>query len=219
MGRWRCRRQASLIAGHPARQTLRCMGDSSRGMKSTRNRSLHRRSRQAASNVHGIFLCTAEPTSETLGFFLSPRPDTALGPVRSASFQLDCCPGLVITYGRDTENKPERPTHRTDGGTHLAVYRRRAGRRSPRPQPVAAPRPALCRATRAFDPAYQRAAIADLKRLRLVPSCAHGSACAPAQTVAAISAVGRFSSAGGVADLQAAIAAGVAAYRAGAVTR
>ena len=39
------------------------------------------------------------------------------------------------------------------------------------------------------------------------------------QTVAAISAVGRFSSAGGVADLQAAIAAGVAAYRAGAVTR
>jgi hypothetical protein len=31
--------------------------------------------------------------------------------------------------------------------------------------------------------------------------------------------VGRFSSAGGVADLQAAIAAGVAAYRAGAVTR
>jgi hypothetical protein len=40
-----------------------------------------------------------------------------------------------------------------------------------------------------------------------------------AQTVAAISAVGRFSSAGGVADLQAAIAAGVAAYRAGAVTR
>jgi hypothetical protein len=40
-----------------------------------------------------------------------------------------------------------------------------------------------------------------------------------AQTVAAISAVGRFSSAGGVADLQAAIAAGVAAYRAGPVTR
>jgi hypothetical protein len=37
--------------------------------------------------------------------------------------------------------------------------------------------------------------------------------------VAAISAVGRLSSAGGVADLQAAIAAGVAAYRAGAVTR
>jgi hypothetical protein len=34
-----------------------------------------------------------------------------------------------------------------------------------------------------------------------------------------VSAVGRFSSAGGVADLQAAIAAGVAAYRAGAVTR
>jgi hypothetical protein len=32
-------------------------------------------------------------------------------------------------------------------------------------------------------------------------------------------AVGRFSSAGGVADWQAAIAAGVAAYRAGAVTR
>jgi hypothetical protein len=55
--------------------------------------------------------------------------------------------------------------------------------------------------------------------LRLVSSCAHGSACTRAQTVAAISAVGRFSSAGGVADLQAAIAAGVAAYRAGAVTR
>jgi hypothetical protein len=34
-----------------------------------------------------------------------------------------------------------------------------------------------------------------------------------------ISAVGRFSSAGGVADLQAAIAAGVAVYRAGAVKR
>ena len=42
---------------------------------------------------------------------------------------------------------------------------------------------------------------------------------ASARTVAAISAVGRFSSAGGVADLQAAIAAGVAAYRAEAVTR
>jgi hypothetical protein len=40
-----------------------------------------------------------------------------------------------------------------------------------------------------------------------------------AQMVAAISAVGRFSSGGGVADLQAAIVAGVAAYRAGAVTR
>jgi glucose/mannose transport system substrate-binding protein len=74
------------------------------------------------------------------------------------------------------------------------------------------------------------APIADFKRLRLVPSCAHGSACTRAQTVAAISAVGRFSSAGGVADLQAAIAAGVAdlqaaiaagaaAYRAGIVTR
>jgi glucose/mannose transport system substrate-binding protein len=58
-----------------------------------------------------------------------------------------------------------------------------------------------------------------LKGLRLVPSCAHGSACTRAQTVAAISAGGRFSSAGRVADLQAAIAAGVAAYRAGAVTR
>jgi glucose/mannose transport system substrate-binding protein len=68
-------------------------------------------------------------------------------------------------------------------------------------------------------PAYQRAGIADFKRLRLVPSCANGSACTRAQTVAAISAVGRFSSPADVADLQAAIAAGVAAYRAGAVTR
>jgi hypothetical protein len=79
--------------------------------------------------------------------------------------------------------------------------------------------PARSDADPADYPAYQRAAIADFKRLRLVPSCAHGSACTRAQTVAAISAVGRFSSAGGVADLQAAIAAGVAAYRAGAVTR
>ncbi|MGH3646105.1 MAG: hypothetical protein ACRDTM_02860 [Micromonosporaceae bacterium] len=75
--------------------------------------------------------------------------------------------------------------------------------------------PARSDADPADYPAYQRAAIADFKRLRLVPSCAHGSACTRAQTVAAISAVGRFSSAGGVADLQAAIAA----YRAGAVTR
>jgi hypothetical protein len=66
---------------------------------------------------------------------------------------------------------------------------------------------------------YQRAAIADFKRLRLVPWCAHGSVCTRAQTAAAISAVGGSSSAGRVADLQAAIAAGVAAYRAGAVTR
>jgi glucose/mannose transport system substrate-binding protein len=79
--------------------------------------------------------------------------------------------------------------------------------------------PARSDANPADYPGYQRAAIADFKRLRLVPSCAHGSACTPAQTVAVISAVGRFSSAGGVADLQAAIAAGVAAYRAGAVTR
>jgi glucose/mannose transport system substrate-binding protein len=78
--------------------------------------------------------------------------------------------------------------------------------------------PARSDADPADYPAYQRAAIADFKRLRLVPSCAHGSACTRAQTVAAISA-GKFSSAGGVADLQAAIAAGVAAYRAGAVTR
>jgi glucose/mannose transport system substrate-binding protein len=79
--------------------------------------------------------------------------------------------------------------------------------------------PARSDADPADYPAYLRAAIADFKRLRLVPSCAHGSACTRAQTVAAISAVGRFSSAGGVADLQAAIAPGVAAYRAGAVTR
>lgn len=68
-------------------------------------------------------------------------------------------------------------------------------------------------------PAYQRASIADFKRLRLVPSCTHGSACTPSQTVAAISAVGKFSSAGNVAELQAAIAAGVGGYRARVVTQ
>jgi hypothetical protein len=64
--------------------------------------------------------------------------------------------------------------------------------------------PARSDADPADYPAYQRAAIADFKRLSLVPSCAHGSAYTRVQTVAAISAVGRFSSAGGVADLQAA---------------
>lgn len=59
-------------------------------------------------------------------------------------------------------------------------------------------------------PEYHRAAITDLARLRLVPSCAHGAACTPAQTIAVITAVHRFSSTGDVAELQAAIAAGVA---------
>jgi glucose/mannose transport system substrate-binding protein len=58
-------------------------------------------------------------------------------------------------------------------------------------------------------PAYQRATIEDFRRLRLVPSCTHGSACAPAQTIAAIMAVHEFSSTGDVAQLQAAIGAGV----------
>jgi glucose/mannose transport system substrate-binding protein len=73
--------------------------------------------------------------------------------------------------------------------------------------------PARGDANPADYPGYQRAAIADFKRLRLVPSCAHGSACTPAQTIAVISAVGRFSSTSDVADLQAAIAAGVAGRR------
>nr|AGO97172.1 transport protein [Streptomyces sp. CNT-179] len=60
-------------------------------------------------------------------------------------------------------------------------------------------------------PTYQRAAIADLRRLRLVPSCAHGTACTEAVTTAVTRAVGRFSTTGDVADLRAAIAAGVAA--------
>ncbi|WP_304454029.1 ABC transporter substrate-binding protein [Nocardiopsis sp. YSL2] len=59
-------------------------------------------------------------------------------------------------------------------------------------------------------PEYQRAAIADLERARLVPSCAHGSACAPEVTAAVTGAVGRFSGSGDVAALRADIAAGVA---------
>ncbi|GAA4549848.1 ABC transporter substrate-binding protein [Amycolatopsis samaneae] len=55
--------------------------------------------------------------------------------------------------------------------------------------------------------AYQREAIADLRRSRLVPSITHGSACAIARTVSAMTAVGRFSAVGGVADLQAAMTA------------
>jgi glucose/mannose transport system substrate-binding protein len=66
------------------------------------------------------------------------------------------------------------------------------------------------------DPAdyshYQRAAIVDFHRLRLVPSCAHGSACPPARTIPVVVAVNEFSSTGDVAALQAAIGAGVAGH-------
>jgi glucose/mannose transport system substrate-binding protein len=79
--------------------------------------------------------------------------------------------------------------------------------------------PARTDANPADYPAYQRAAIADFKQLRLVPSCAHGSACTRAETAAVTSALGKFSSAGDVADLRAAIAAGVATYGPAAVTR
>lgn len=72
--------------------------------------------------------------------------------------------------------------------------------------------PARTDANPADYPPYQQAAIADFKQLRLVPSCAHGSACTQAVAAAVISALGSFSSTGDIADLQAAIAAGVATY-------
>ena len=59
--------------------------------------------------------------------------------------------------------------------------------------------------TAADYPAYQQAAIGDWKSLKQVPSCAHGSACSQGWQGAMNSAMGKFSTDGDAAALQAAL--------------
>ena len=70
--------------------------------------------------------------------------------------------------------------------------------------------PARTAANPADYPEYQQKAIAEFKTLKLVPSCAHGSACSLAEGSAVNSAIGRFSTSPDVAGLQKGLAAAVA---------
>jgi glucose/mannose transport system substrate-binding protein len=70
--------------------------------------------------------------------------------------------------------------------------------------------PARLDADPANYPKYQQGAIADFRTLKLVPSCAHGSACTLAGNAAVNSAVGRFSTEPDVKTLQEGLGAAIA---------
>jgi glucose/mannose transport system substrate-binding protein len=67
--------------------------------------------------------------------------------------------------------------------------------------------PARSDAVAADYPKYQQSAMADWKKDKIVPSCAHGAACSLAQNDSILSAMGQFSSGMDVATLQKALVA------------
>lgn len=70
--------------------------------------------------------------------------------------------------------------------------------------------PARVDADPADYPEYQQSAMADFKKLTMVPSCAHGSACTLGQAGAVNSALGKFSGDGDLASLQGALGDAIA---------